>query len=388
MGPTSLKAILSRENFGSEMSDRLRLNSFPAIPLLPALNSPLRIAAASFVLSELITGGILWLISGSLSVQALTIAGVCSVLAPLLLSSRLIRQQKTIHEKNRQLHQLANKFRMANARLVEQNAQLDAFSYTVAHDLQSPLNAIAGLSRLLEENFTTAPPEMIREHLRMIGRTTDKMNRIVEDLLLLAQVKETEKLPLEPLDMALIVDEAIASVGHAVDEYAAELSIPREWPQAIGYAPWVEQVWINYIGNALKYGGRPPIVRIGATAGKHTVCFWVQDNGRGLTREQREALFIPFQRLDQQRLKGHGVGLSIVRNIVERLGGEVGVESSAVAGEGCRFYFTLPRAVKSSIQELRFPSTPLRIHSSMRSPTPRELSSINPHNRERDLTPR
>jgi signal transduction histidine kinase len=109
---------------------------------------------------------------------------------------------------------------------------------------------------------------------------------------------------------------------------------------ALGYGPWVEEVWVNYLSNALKYGGRPPRVKLGATPqsdGK--VRFWVRDNGPGLASGAQDRLFTPFTRLDRGRVAGHGLGLSIVRRIVEKLGGQVGVESEE--GAGSVFWFTL-----------------------------------------------
>ncbi|RMG87985.1 MAG: ATP-binding protein, partial [Chloroflexi bacterium] len=117
----------------------------------------------------------------------------------------------------------------------------------------------------------------------------------------------------------------------------------QSWPIAVGHAPWVEEVWSNYISNAVKYGGEPPQITIGAEQEKNYVRFYVHDNGPGLDAQARSRLFAAGTRLAQHRaLKGHGLGLSIVRRIVERLGGEVGVESEP--GQGSTFYFTLPIA--------------------------------------------
>jgi signal transduction histidine kinase len=123
------------------------------------------------------------------------------------------------------------------------------------------------------------------------------------------------------------------------------------WPKALGYAPWIEEVWVNYLSNAIKYGGRPPRVELGAAvqAGGSTpptVRFWSQDDGPGLTPEEQARLFVPFTRLAQGKAKGHGLGLSIVRRIVEKLGGEVGVESEGVPGQGSLFFFTLPAVIE------------------------------------------
>jgi signal transduction histidine kinase len=100
-------------------------------------------------------------------------------------------------------------------------------------------------------------------------------------------------------------------------------------------------VWANYISNALKYGGRPPRLELGATDGADgTVRFWVRDNGYGLTTEEQARLFTPFTRLSKVSAQGHGLGLSIVRRIMERMGGKAGVESQQ--GLGSLFTFTLP----------------------------------------------
>ena len=123
--------------------------------------------------------------------------------------------------------------------------------------------------------------------------------------------------------------------------------LPDTWPVALGHAPWVEEVWVNYLSNALNYGGRPPRVELGATTRPdNTVCFWIRDNGSGLTPEEQSRLFTPFTRFDPKsgrgRAKGHGLGLSIVRRIVGKLGGEVGVASEV--DHGSVFSFTLPAA--------------------------------------------
>ena len=110
----------------------------------------------------------------------------------------------------------------------------------------------------------------------------------------------------------------------------------------MGHAPWVEEVWVNYISNAIKYGGQPPRVELGADVlADGAVRLWVADNGAGLPPDVHARLFTPFSRLDQIRARGHGLGLSIVRRIVEKMGGQVGVQSGAAGTIGCRFYFTL-----------------------------------------------
>jgi len=123
---------------------------------------------------------------------------------------------------------------------------------------------------------------------------------------------------------------------------ATKITVPPSWPIAVGYGPRVEEVWINYLSNAIKHSGRPPRVQLGAIQQKNGLTlFWVLDNGRGLTQEEQGRLFTPFTRLDQVRTTGHGLGLPIARRIVEKMGGQVGVESKM--GQGSVFYFTMPQ---------------------------------------------
>ena len=110
---------------------------------------------------------------------------------------------------------------------------------------------------------------------------------------------------------------------------------------AVGYAPWIEEVWENYLSNAIKYGGQPPKVECGyEQLSDRIIRFWVRDNGQGLTEDEQKQLFVPFTKLSQVRVTGHGLGLSIVHRIIQKLGGQVGVESQV--GQGSTFSFTLP----------------------------------------------
>jgi two-component system sensor histidine kinase/response regulator len=124
--------------------------------------------------------------------------------------------------------------------------------------------------------------------------------------------------------------------------------VPTEWPTAFGHAPWTAEVWTNYLSNAVKYGGVPPAIRLGAESipKRASIRFWVRDNGPGLTDEQQALLFRPFSRVTETRAKGHGLGLSIVRRIAEKLGGSAGVESRP--GEGSCFWFELPERASSA----------------------------------------
>ena len=244
-----------------------------------------------------------------------------------------------------------------NARMVDElyqytkelqarNEELDAFSHTVAHDLKSPLSPMVGLAHFLTEAHDLMSPEELLDSLRIIERSGQKMTNIVNELLLLAQMRNTD-VEQEPLNMSHIVDEAQQRLAHIFDDKQAELILPDSWPVALGYEAWIEEVWINYMSNALKYGGDSPRLEVGGTEQTDgMIHFWVKDNGPGIKPEEKKWLFTEFTQLNQVRAQGHGLGLSIVRRIVEKLGGQVGVESEGIPGKGSTFYFTLPAIPK------------------------------------------
>jgi signal transduction histidine kinase len=264
---------------------------------------------------------------------------VGALLALGLRQARLYeRAQKEILERK----QTEAVLRQQTLELETQNAELDAFAHTVAHDLKTPLTSLIGYSELLEKRRAQVPEERVAQCLNSIAASGRKMTNIIDALLLLVSVRKRDEVELRSLDMAAIVSEVKGRLGDLVAEHQAEISTPTTWPVVAGYGPWVEEVWANYLSNAVKYGGCPPRVEVGATTQEDGfVRFWVWDNGRGLTPEQCARLFVPFERLEQARVEGHGLGLSIVQRIVSKLGGQVGVESDGVPGKGCTFYFTL-----------------------------------------------
>jgi signal transduction histidine kinase len=195
----------------------------------------------------------------------------------------------------------------------------------------------------LEKTHTALPADELTTHLQAINRNGHRMRNIIDELLLLAGVRK-KQVQMVPLDMQAIVTNAQRRLSYIIQETQAEIIFPSHWPVASGYSPWVEEIWVNYISNGLKYGGQPPRLELGGQAEQKMARFWVQDNGRGLKPEEQAQLFTQFTQLSQVRAEGHGLGLSIVQRIVERLHGRVGVESDGIEGRGSCFSFTLPLA--------------------------------------------
>jgi signal transduction histidine kinase len=222
--------------------------------------------------------------------------------------------------------------------LQARNDELDAYAHTVAHDLKNPLAVVVAASDVISEIASLSRKEM-REYLGQIKATAFEMNGIVDNLLLLSEVRKVEA-PLEAVDMGEVVSRVQRRLRSLTAKYGGHVSAAESWPPALGYAPWVEEVWANYISNALKYGGESPRIRLGFDAAPHgMICFWTRDHGPGISPDAASRLFVPFRQLSSKAKGSHGLGLSIVLRIVEKLGGQVGVEQAE--GGGSVFYFTL-----------------------------------------------
>jgi len=244
------------------------------------------------------------------------------------------------------LYRLQRQLKEYTQELERRNQELDAFAHTVAHDLKNPLGGVIGLSELMMENcFTDSSSpkaQKCQENLNFVLRAGHQMNNIIQAILLLAGVSRQQQMNIQILEMSEIFQQALQNLNPMLTQYQGNVQYPDKWPQAKGYAPWVQEIWSNYLSNGLKYGGTPPHLKAGATAleDEKMIQFWLHDNGPGLLPEQQTSLFVPFTRLHTNRAQGHGLGLSIVQKIVEKLGGKVGVESQP--GQGSKFYFTLP----------------------------------------------
>jgi signal transduction histidine kinase len=224
--------------------------------------------------------------------------------------------------------------------LEEQNRDLQAFAHMVAHDLSNPLSHITMVAQMLR--WETNLPEIAHKKVNDILLSASRMNKITKELLLFATIREST-VPLETVDMAAIIAESKEQLADMIARYQATITLPSSWPAATGHAPWLVHIWVNYLSNALKYGGSPPIIELGATPDEAGyIRFWIQDNGQGLSLNEQAKLFTPFTRLHKESTEGHGLGLSIVARIIRKMGGRVGLES--VVDQGSTFYFTLEEA--------------------------------------------
>ena len=243
---------------------------------------------------------------------------------------------------------LVDSLRQSTLELQERNAELNAFGHTVAHDVQNMISRVAGFSQYLldevERSEGPIAPEQIQHPAKIIVRDSTKMSKVIDALLLLSAVRGAE-VAFEVVDVAAIFKETVERVAEQIEERGGEITFCPSWPLAIGYGPWIEEVWFNYLSNGLKYGGSPPVLKAGADLLETgMIRFWIADNGPGIAEEQTTRIFRPFTDYSHRKEAGYGLGLSIVQRIVTKMNGSVGVESRL--GEGSCFYFTLPQAAR------------------------------------------
>ncbi|MGH8689310.1 MAG: sensor histidine kinase [Burkholderiales bacterium] len=225
------------------------------------------------------------------------------------------------------------------AALEAANKELEAFSYSVSHDLRAPLRGIEGYSRILEEDYAAALDDEGRRVLGVIRGETLGMGRLIDDLLAFSRLGR-QPMARESLDMqalARTVVEELRNGSSAAVEIAA-------LPAAEADPRLLRQVWVNLVSNAFKYSGKreAPVIRIEGKEEPERAVYWVRDNGAGFDMRYVDKLFGVFQRLHREdEYPGTGVGLAIVQRIVNRHGGRVWAE--AALGEGACFYFSLPR---------------------------------------------
>lgn len=282
-------------------------------------------------------------------VRAFAVGGVDYIPKPFQIEEVLARVethltiqtlQKQLRQQVQALQSLTRDMVHANGQLQASNNELNAFAHTVAHDLKNPLASIMLTTDVTERYLTQGMADRAIQTLAAMRQGVHKLDNIIDELLLLASVRK-ETVTKTPLAMGRIVTQALLRLQRMSEQFEAAVELPDAWPVALGYAPWIEEVWMNYFSNGIKYGGKPPSLVVGANAlDDGRICFWVMDNGPGIELAKLENLFVEFTRLEQTRAQGHGLGLSIVKRIVEKLDGEVGVESTL--GEGSRFFFILP----------------------------------------------
>ncbi|HET9662748.1 MAG TPA: ATP-binding protein, partial [Burkholderiales bacterium] len=228
------------------------------------------------------------------------------------------------------------------ARLETVNKELESFTYSVSHDLRSPLRAVSGFSKMLEEDCAESLDDEGRRLIKVIRDNSRRMGQLIDDLLAFSRMGR-KALAFAEIDMNEQVRTTLAEV--TAGEAATRFDI-TPLPAAVGDAALVKQVWANLLSNAIKFSGKrgQPVVEVSGHVQGDTSIYCVKDNGVGFDMTYYDKLFGVFQRLHSpEDFPGTGVGLAIVQRVVSRHGGRVWAEGRE--GEGAAFYFTLPRTV-------------------------------------------
>jgi signal transduction histidine kinase len=220
--------------------------------------------------------------------------------------------------------------------------ELEDFTYTVSHDLRTPLRAIGGFSRILEEDYGDKLDDEARRLIGVVCENARKMGQLIDDLLTFSRLGR-KPVAATSINMEALARSALTEIGAPAAAGRARIEI-HLLPEAWGDPALIKQVWTNLLSNAIKFSGKreQPVIELSGRADGAESVYCVKDNGAGFDMQYYEKLFGVFQRLHSEaEFFGVGVGLAIVRRIVSRHGGRVWAEGKV--DEGAAFYFSLPR---------------------------------------------
>jgi signal transduction histidine kinase len=238
---------------------------------------------------------------------------------------------------------LAEKLERKTIELQASNKELESFSYSVSHDLRSPLRAIDSFALMLQEDYAAKLDDEGRRYIGVVREGAQQMGRLIDDLLAFSRMGR-EPINAVSIDLRVGAERALREVLVAHTGTSPEL-LMHELPPARGDAALLHHVWVNLIANAVKYSSKiaAPRIEIGGCIQGSEAVYFVKDNGAGFDMRYADKLFRVFQRLHAaDEFPGSGVGLAIVQRVISRHGGRVWGESEPE--HGAKFFFTLPQA--------------------------------------------
>ena len=258
--------------------------------------------------------------------------------ARLLAAERYFRQglERQVEERTTQLTQV--------------NRELDAFAYTISHDLRAPLRAMHGYADALVEDYGSLLPEEGHHFARRIVVAAERMEEFIQDILTYSRLAR-EEVSVTPVALDTLMSKVIANAEPLIRETQAVILVERPLPNVLAHPPTLVQGIENLLSNAIKFipPEQTPHVTISAQESDDRVRLWVKDNGIGIDPAHQDRVFQPFQRLHgAETFSGTGIGLAIVRRSAERMGGRCGVVSEL--GEGSRFWIELKAAPTEAVK--------------------------------------
>jgi signal transduction histidine kinase len=227
--------------------------------------------------------------------------------------------------------------------LTTTNQQLEAFVYSIAHDLRAPLRSMQGFSAMLVEEAGAALSDAGKDYADRINKSAQFMDAMLKDLLAFSRIGQ-QRVELTPVNLEAVVESVLSRLEKDIQEKNARAESSGPWPVVLAHEPTLIQVLFNLASNALKFvvPDVPPLIRLRAEERAEVIRVWVEDNGIGIAPDHHDQIFRLFTRLRGEKYQGTGIGLAIVQKGVERMGGRVGVESAP--GQGSRFWFELRKA--------------------------------------------
>jgi signal transduction histidine kinase len=245
-----------------------------------------------------------------------------------------------------QRKQAEEKVNALNEQLQKQVAELERFTYTVSHDLRSPLVTIKGFLGMLNRDLHEDRPDKVQNDFQRIAGATEKMDALLKDLLELSRIGRIVNPPIE-IDSVRLIQDALENVDAQLRSKNVIMNVAPDLPTIYGDRIRLREVFENLIDNAVKYTGEQtePIIEIGVKEQANETVFYVRDNGMGIDPQYHARIFNLFEKLDPT-MEGTGIGLALVKRIIEIHGGRIWVESEL--GKGTTFFFTIPGEGKST----------------------------------------
>lgn len=227
--------------------------------------------------------------------------------------------------------------------LRESNDHLEAFVYSIAHDLRAPLRAMQGYSHMLMEDVAPRLDDSEKTLIRKISQSAQFMDELVLDLLAFGRTASTD-MHFEPVDLRTVWDSAVAQCSTEIEDSNAVVEVVTPLCKVRAHPPTLTQILANLLSNAIKFvePGTQPRVQFGCTDIGNHACIWIQDNGVGIEPQYHDRIFRVFERLHGSKFAGTGIGLAIVRKGIERMNGTINLKSEP--GQGSRFSIELPKA--------------------------------------------
>lgn len=243
----------------------------------------------------------------------------------------------------RRQYQVRDLLKQQANRTQEISAEMDAFTYSVSHDLRAPLRAIRGFSQAVTEDYGSRLDEAGRDYLVRMAHAADHAEQLIQDLLQYSRLGRAA-LTLEPVRLDAAVRQALEGLAFEIQAAGASVDVRKPLPQVLAHPPTLQQILACLLSNALKFvaPGVKPRIEVWAASGGRGVRLWVRDNGIGIASAHFQRIFKVFERLHgAETYPGTGMGLAIVAKGAARMGGTAGIDS--MLGKGSKFWIELPK---------------------------------------------